>query len=357
MTLPLKKRIGFIGFGRVVEWHLEKIKNLNIEIKFICDISEEKIEYAKKFISNAYFFNDIKSLLSNKLLEVDYCVIATPSGDHFETARKIIESGKSWGLLIEKPTFLSCVHFKKAQSWNANIIPIFQNRYNKAVIKAEEIIKNGELGDIYYASLSLDWCRPQRYYDQADWRGKWLTDGGVSTNQGIHYFDITRHLLGNFLNVRASMRRLAVNIECEDYLSALFNLNNKIPLDVRMSTAGRHTNEVASLSINGSLGNIKLHGVCCNKLTADIKNQDIMSYDEEVKIAYGNGHRDFFKLITEENMLENISLPTLSESFDTMKYIYAAYESAISGKISYAKEYYENMPLGNLENKIISFND
>ena len=37
-----------------------------------------------------------------------------------------------------------------------------------------------------------------------------------------------------------------------------------------------------------------------------------------------------------------------------MKYIYSAYESAISGKISYAKEYYENMPLGNLENKIIS---
>ena len=79
-----------------------------------------------------------------------------------------------------------------------------------------------------------------------------------------------------------------------------------------MSTAGRHTNEVTILSINGS-GNIKLHGVCCNKLTADIKNQDIMSYDEEVKIAYGNGHRDFFKLITEENMLENISLPTLSK--------------------------------------------
>ena len=58
----------------------------------------------------------------------------------------------------------------------------FQNRYNKAVIKAEEIIKNGELGDLYYASLSLDWCRPQRYYEQADWRGKWLTDK-VSTNQ------------------------------------------------------------------------------------------------------------------------------------------------------------------------------
>ena len=45
-----------------------------------------------------------------------------------------------------------------------------------------------------YASLSLDWCRPQRYYDQASWRGTWLSDGGVSTNQGIHYFDITRHL-------------------------------------------------------------------------------------------------------------------------------------------------------------------
>ena len=137
-------------------------------------------------------------------------IIATPSGNHFEIAKNIYEKRNNWGLIIEKPTFLSFEHFKKAQFWNTNIIPIFQNRYNKAVIKAKELINNGELGDLYYASLSLDWCRPQRYYDQANWRGTWVSDGGVSTNQGIHYFDITRHLIGNFIDVRAHMKRLKI---------------------------------------------------------------------------------------------------------------------------------------------------
>ena len=46
MSNSLIKKIGFIGFGRVVEWHLKQIKSLNIEVIFICDISESKIKNA-----------------------------------------------------------------------------------------------------------------------------------------------------------------------------------------------------------------------------------------------------------------------------------------------------------------------
>ena len=354
---PPPKKIGFIGFGRVVEWHLEQIKNLNIEIVFICDTSEEKIRKAQLLKPSSIFFKNISDLIESKKLEVDYCVIATPSGGHFEIAKKLFLSGKKWNLLIEKPTFLNYEHFHEAKNWDINIIPIFQNRYNISVRKAKEFLSNGVLGELHYASLSLDWCRPQRYYDQASWRGTWLEDGGVSTNQGIHYFDITRHLLGDFLNVHAFMKRLSAKIECEDYLIAFFNLEIGIPLDVRMTTSGRHSKESASLSIHGSKGSLKLHGICCNKLITDLQNQNDMFFGEDVEIAYGYGHKDLFRLISEDNCDKNISLPTLKESLNTMKYIFSSYESAISGRISTNKEIYKENPLGRSSKKVEFYND
>ena len=122
-----------------------------------------------------------------------------------------------------------------------------------------------------------------------------------------------------------------------------------------MSTSVRHSNEIASLTINGSLGSIILHGVCCNKLTAHLNDKDDIFCNQEVEIAYGYGHNDFFKLISGENTNESIFLPTLSESFNTMKYIFSSYESAISGNISKFKDFYKDLPLGTFPKKLINF--
>ena len=48
MTLTLKKRIGFIGFGRVVGMAFRKIKNLNIEIKLYVIFQKKKLNMQKK---------------------------------------------------------------------------------------------------------------------------------------------------------------------------------------------------------------------------------------------------------------------------------------------------------------------
>ena len=98
-----------------------------------------------------------------------------------------------------------------------------------------------------------------------------------------------------------------------------------------------------------------MHGVCCNKLSTYLNNKDDISYDEEVEIAYGYGHKDFFKLISGENNNESIYLPTLSESLNTMKYIFSSYESAISGKVSKFKDSYQDIPLGTSPKRRISF--
>lgn len=337
--------IGYVGFGRVVQWQIKQLINLNINVKLICDSCQEKLNNAKTLIPSSKLYLDLKNMLKDpEVPELDYIVIATPSGSHYDIAY-LISKYRSWNIIIEKPTFLKAIDFKNAKLWGNKIIPIFQNRYNKSVVKAKEIIENKDLGDITHASLFLDWSRPQRYYDQATWRGTWSDDGGVSTNQGIHYFDILRHLLGGFSSVSAKMKRLAANIECEDYLVAFFEMCSGIPVDLRMTTALRHNEEEASLVINGSNGSLRLHGVCCNNLSVLIDSKT-SNYEEEVEIAYGYGHKDFFKLVSGEVTNPSIKLPTLDESFLTMQFIYSCYCSAISGRKSFPEEYYPNVPLG-----------
>ena len=348
-------KIGFIGFGRVVKWHIKQLQNLDIEVVFVCDKDKTSLKQARKLLPSIKLFSDIEDLLSDNKIDIDYVIISTPSGTHFDIA-KLISTNKKWGLVIEKPTFLAPKHFAESRKWDNMLIPIFQNRYNESVIKAESFLYEDKIGPISHASLSLDWSRPQRYYGQAEWRGTWLNDGGVSTNQGIHYFDITRHLLGNFISTSAIMKRIGVDIECEDYLIAHFRMEKGFPLDVRMTTALRHSNENASLSIHGTKGSIKLHGVCCNKIDLELNDSpEIKSYGNEVEIAYGYGHKVFYKLLANQEGLSNLKLATLSESFDTMRFIYSSYESAISGNRSNKKEDYKNMPLGTIQQSSINF--
>ena len=127
-----------------------------------------------------------------------------------------------------------------------------------------------------------------------------------------------------------------------------------IPVDLRMTTALRHNKEEASLTINGTKGSLKLHGVCCNKLSVLI-GDEITNYDQEVEIAYGYGHKEFFRLISGEEVSSVIKLPTLEESFLTMQFIYSCYSSAISGNKSSPQESYADVPLGSDPKEVIFF--
>ena len=219
-------QVGFVGFGRVVEWHISCLQDVpGMTVSFVCDADLSRCERAKELLPNALIFHNINQLITNSVLDTtEIIVIATPTGSHYEIARKFLKN-TDCTLLIEKPTFLRMTDYADLESYSDRIIPIFQNRFNQAVVKASELLR--DLGcEISHASLSVDWSRPQRYYDLADWRGTWLEDGGVSTNQGIHYFDITRTLLGEFSSVHCHMKRRLVQIECEDYLSAYIVLNS-----------------------------------------------------------------------------------------------------------------------------------
>ena len=192
MNKQKEYKVAVVGCGRIIGHHNRSIESVNgMEIIGFCDINEEKAQnYGEEF--NIPYFSDYREMFK-ELQEIDIVVVATPSGMHFEHSMEFLESyGKH--VIIEKPTFMRINDLNKAydtaKKLGLHIFPVFQNRYNKAVKRIKNAIINKELGEIRIMNVRLRWCRPQRYYDMAPWRGTFSHDGGALTNQGIHHIDL-----------------------------------------------------------------------------------------------------------------------------------------------------------------------
>ncbi len=291
-------RVGLIGCGRIAGHHARAMCLVEgCELVAVCDLVEEKATtYAQQF--GASSFTNYHAMLRSHP-EIDIVAIITPSGMHFEHGLEIVGLyGKS--LIVEKPTVLRPSHLKivkdAADKAGVHIYPVFQNRYNKAVQRVRSALENGELGDIRLIGVRTRWCRPQRYYDLAPWRGTFSHDGGALTNQGIHHVDLLRYLGGAVERVNATMRTLGADIEAEDAVVATFTYANGAIGTLEVTTAARPDDFEASLSIVGSLGLAQLGGIAVNELQIFTPNPAACAaYSEDFGFSvYGNGHEKMY---------------------------------------------------------------
>jgi UDP-N-acetyl-2-amino-2-deoxyglucuronate dehydrogenase len=292
-------KVAIIGCGRIAGHNCRAIQsNPGMEIAAVCDLEIGKAEnYGKEF--NIPFFQNYHEMMRS-IPDIDLVAIITPSGMHYEHALEIMQMHKKH-VIIEKPTFMKPSQLVKAyeiaKEHKLEIFPIFQNRYNKAVQRVKLAIDNGELGDIRIMGVRLRWCRPQRYYDLAPWRGTYSHDGGAITNQGIHHIDLLRFLGGNVNRVNATMRTLGADIEVEDSVVATFDYTNNAIGSLEVTTAARPDDFEASLSIVGSKGLAQLGGIAVNELqlfTPDPETCEDNSEDFS-GCVYGYGHQKLYK--------------------------------------------------------------
>jgi len=323
-------KIAFIGGGRVVSWQIERINKIkNLEVHGIFDVDREVLDsYSKKGLKT---FENMDELVVSK---PDVIAICTPSDSHmkvFTELSKICEKGQI--ITIEKPTFLQLNHFVAAkeiiEKKTLNVFPVFQNRYNEAVKFAKDILQNRKHGKLLHAKVNLSWCRPQRYYDLADWRGNWATDGGSLTNQGIHFMDLARYLCGEVENVSFRMDRADVSIECENVaVGSLRTVNNNL-ISVDINTISRPDDHQAEITLYSSEGYISLGGIAANKII-ECTSEFPENIDEDFPNAYGYGHEKFFLEIEKFSRLgenKNI-LSSLEDAKATLNLLHASYTSA-----------------------------
>ena len=274
---------------------LEKVKG--IRPVAICDLNFQRSEqFGKRY--NLKYYKNYNEMLSDNI-KVDIVSIMTPSGMHFENAKDIILKYKKH-IIVEKPTFLKPSHvekiFKIGKKFKCKIFPVFQHRYNKAIIKLKNAIQQGDLGTIRIVSVRVRWCRPDRYYKLSKWRGTFSHDGGALSNQGIHHLDLMRYLCGEVSKAFVIMKTLGANIEVEDTAVSTIEFKNGGVGTIEVTTAARPDDFEASLSIVGSKGLAQIGGKAVNELQLFSPDPKACKKNSEIfKNGYGLGHLKFYK--------------------------------------------------------------
>ncbi len=294
-------KIGIIGCGRISGHHCRSIvATEGTELVAVCDLDIEKAHvYREQFGAKAYD-NYHQMLLENP--EIDTVAIVTPSGMHYEHSLDIIARYRK-NIIVEKPTFMrpSQVRevYAKAAEAGVQVFAVFQNRHNLAVKRVLKGLQEGELGRLRSVAVRVRWCRAQRYYDLAAWRGTFAMDGGCLTNQGIHHIDLLRRLGGEVSRVCSIHKTLGADIEVEDTATAVLAFTSGAIGSLEVTTAARPIDYEASLSLVCENGLAQIGGIAVNELqvytpdpAACVPNSEDFSGN-----VYGNGHVKIYEEI------------------------------------------------------------
>ncbi len=292
-------KIAIIGCGRVAGHHCRSIlETEGAELVAVCDLVQEKAKaYQEQYGAKAYL-NYHEMLSENPAIDV--VAIITPSGMHFEHALDIIGHYRKH-IIVEKPTFMKPsqvkVAYAKAGEAGVQIFPVFQNRHNLAVRRVLRGIANGELGRVRAASVRVRWCRPQRYYDLAPWRGTFSMDGGCLTNQGIHHIDLLRFLAGPVARVSSTHRTLGAQIEVEDTATASMAFESGAVGSLEVTTAARPIDYEASISLVCENGLAQIGGIAVNELQVYTPEPEGCAANSEdfSGNVYGFGHGQIYR--------------------------------------------------------------
>jgi len=181
----LKPNIVLIGVGAFGKNHLRVLKELEEEgycnLYGVVDIKSDILDEIKLNYDVATS-TDFRAFLVDNVDAID---IVIPTSLHYVVCKKCLEAGKH--VFVEKPLTTSyadakeLVHLAKEQGKVLMVGHIF--RYNLAVQKIKELVKKGELGQIYYMFghfIGLKDPRP---------------DVGVLYNYAVHHIDIYNYLL------------------------------------------------------------------------------------------------------------------------------------------------------------------
>ena len=227
-------KFGIVGLGKQgtnYAQFLTKAKSLipRAQLCAICDISEERRNYAKEHFAGIPVFENYQDMFASGLINA--VMVETPHYFHSEISIAAMEAGLN--VLCDKP---AGVYTKQVREMidcaerHPEVLfgMMFNQRTDPLYIKAKEIIDSGKLGKmIRIVWIITDWYRPSAYYNQGGWRGTWWGEGGgVLLNQCPHQLDLFTYLAGVPVSVTATASTVGRDIAVENDVTAYCKFAN-----------------------------------------------------------------------------------------------------------------------------------
>ncbi len=303
-------RYALVGCGRVAPSHIKAAVENGFEILSVCDIDNSHIDdmFARSVpcdSENIRRYSSYREMFDKEQPEL--ISIALPSGLHAEAAVAAIKRGIN--VIIEKPMAMSIEDadeiIRLSEEMGVKVSACHQNRFNIAVQEMRGALEKGRFGKLSNAAITVRWGRGEDYYKQADWRGKFASDGGTLMNQCIHGIDLLRWMCGDEL-IRVygvTRRQLHPYIEAEDVGTAVFEFANGVVATVEGTVNVSGFDMEEHLTLIGSGGAVKLGGTSANTIDVwkflddPLDSKD--GFHEKTTSVYGNGHTSLFSDMTD----------------------------------------------------------
>ncbi len=148
-------RLGVVGLGY---WGPNLVRNLfelpDVELAYVCDLRRERLDLVRRRYPGIRRTTRFEELLADPTLEA--IVIATPVSTHSELATAALAAGKH--VFVEKPLAasvdeaLALIHL--AEERRRVLMPGHTFLYSTSVNAIRDLIRSGELGDIFFISTS-----------------------------------------------------------------------------------------------------------------------------------------------------------------------------------------------------------
>ena len=295
-------KFALIGCGRIAVNHMKAITANSLELVAVCDTDESKIDLLFEktgYTGHPARYTDYKQMLSEHR-EIELAAIATQSGVHAEIALWCIDCGVN--IIVEKPMAMSMADadeiVRRSREKGVTVSVCHQNRFNLAVQKLRQALEQGRFGKLSHGSIHVRWNRDRGYYDQAPWRGKWVSDGGCLFNQCIHGIDLLRWMMGDEVDEVYGVTKQQFHdyLECEDIGMAVVSFKNGAVGTVEGTVNVYPKNLEETLYLFGEKGTVKIGGTSTNNIDvwsfADEDAEDDTSRElrEATSNVYGNGH-------------------------------------------------------------------
>lgn len=255
-------KVGIIGLGNMGTSHAHNIydgKVSRMKLAAICDIAENRREYAAEHFDGVEIFADAEEMY--KKADLDAVIIAVPHYDHVPLAVKAFARGLH--VMCEKPAGVytkQVLEMNEAAAKSGRVFGIMYNqRTNPVYAQLRKMIRRGDLGHIKRASwIITDWYRPQLYHDSCTWRSTWKTEGGGALiNQNPHQLDLWQWFFGMPSRIMSHVGfGKYYDIEVEDDVTAFMEYDNGMT-GVYITSTGEAPG-VNRLEISCDMGHIEV---------------------------------------------------------------------------------------------------
>lgn len=322
--------VGIVGTGFIGPAHLEALRRNNVRVLGLAEATAELAEEKAAELGIEKAYNSFEDMLADPNLHVIH--LATPNYLHYPQAKAVLESGKH--VVCEKPLATNSQEtadlVRIAQETGLVNVINFNIRFYPIVQHARQMVRNGEIGDlfIFQGSYLQDWLLLE-----TDWNWRLEPDLGGTLRAigdiGSHWLDLLTFISGlkvekvfadfkTFHPVRKKpMKPLETYtgklltpedyqdkpIHTEDYASVLLHYENGVRgiLTVSQVSSGRKNR--LFFEISGSRSSLAWNSERPNELWIGhrsdpnqvlLKDPSLLSEDASATASYPGGHNEGF---------------------------------------------------------------